>query len=115
LSLLDLLFWFSSISFLFFGIGCFTSPFVKAEFIRYGIPQFRKLTGLLQLFGGLGIIIGFWTDHLQILSTLGLSILMLFGVITRILIRDSIIKTLPAIFYSLLNTYLFVELISDFL
>jgi intracellular septation protein A len=49
------------------------------------------------------------------LSTLGLSILMLFGIITRILVKDSIIKTLPAIFYSLLNTYLFVELIFDFL
>lgn len=84
---------------------------MEAEFIRYGIPQFRKLTGLLQLLGGLGIIIGFWEEPLQILSTLGLSLLMLFGVITRMIIKDSLIKTSPALFYCILNAYLSFELI----
>lgn len=115
MTLLDLLLWFSAVSFLFYGIGCFTSPFMVEEFLRYGIPQFRKLTGVLQLLGALGIILGFWMDYIQILSTLGLSLLMLFGVITRIVIKDSLIKTLPALFYCLLNGYLCFELTLSFL
>lgn len=114
MTLLDLLLWFSTISFLFYGIGCFTSPFMVEEFLRYGIPQFRKLTGLLQLLGALGIILGFWMDYIQILSTLGLSLLMLFGVITRIVIKDGLMKTTPALFYCLLNAYLSFELAQSF-
>ena len=110
MTLIDLLIWFSAVSFLFYGIGCFTNPFMVEEFLRYGIPQFRKLTGVLQFLGALGIIIGFWMDYIQILSTLGLSLLMLFGVIMRIVIRDGLIKTLPALFYCLLNGYLCFEL-----
>jgi uncharacterized membrane protein YphA (DoxX/SURF4 family) len=110
LTLIDLLLWFSSVSFLFYGIGCFTSPFMAQEFDRYGIPQFRKLTGILQLLGALGIIVGFWVDYLQALSALGLSVLMLVGVITRIVIKDGLMKTFPALFYCLLNGYLCFEL-----
>jgi intracellular septation protein A len=110
LTLIDLLLWFSAVSFLFYGTGCFTSNFMVNEFVRYGIPQFRKLTGILQLLGALGIIVGFWADHLQLMSTLGLSLLMLFGVITRIMIKDGLMKTFPALFYCLLNAYLGFEL-----
>ncbi|MEK9609902.1 MAG: DoxX family protein [Flavobacteriaceae bacterium] len=105
-----MLLWFSAVSFLFYGISCFTSAFMVNEFVRYGIPQYRKLTGVLQLLGALGIIIGFWSIHLQLVSALGLSFLMLFGVVTRILIKDDLIKTFPALFYCLLNAYLGFEL-----
>ncbi|MDC0479006.1 DoxX family protein [Flavobacteriaceae bacterium] len=115
MTLLDPLLWFSSISFLFYGIGCFTSRFMMEEFIRYGIPKFRKLTGVLQLLGALGIIVGFWMDYFQILSTFGLSLLMLFGVITRIKIKDGLMKTIPALFYCLLNGYLCFKLILNFM
>ena len=67
------------------------------------------------MLGALGIIIGFWINYIQILSTGGLALLMLFGVITRMLIKDSFLKTLPALLYCLLNTYLCIELITDFL
>ena len=107
----DLLLWFSAVSFLFYGINCFTSDFIVNEFVRYGIPQFRKLTGVLQLLGALGIIIGFWARYLQLISVIGLSLLMLLGIFTRIIIKDDLIKTFPAIFYFLLNAYLGFELI----
>ena len=83
------------------------------EFIRYQIPQFRKLTGWLQLLGSFGIIIGFWMDNLQILSTIGLSLMMLFGVAVRIKMKDNLIKILPAVCYFLLNAYLSFKLIFD--
>lgn len=37
-------------------------------------------------------------------------LLMLLGVITRIMIRDGLIKTIPALFYCFLNAYLSFEL-----
>jgi uncharacterized membrane protein YphA (DoxX/SURF4 family) len=98
---------FSAVSFLFFGIGCLRSPHLIAEFERYGVPQFRTLTGLLQLLGGLGILLGFYWSPLQIFSCFGLSLLMLFGVGVRVKIKDSFIQSFPAAFYCLLNSYLF--------
>lgn len=104
---------FSAVSFLFFGLGCLTSKYLISEFIRYGIPQFRVLTGLLQLFGALGLLLGFYNNYLQIFSAAGLSLLMLCGVIVRILINDTLIQTIPAIFYCMLNTLLFIQLIGN--
>ena len=66
----NLLLIFSAISFLFFGIGCLRSPYLIAEFERYGVPQFRTLTGLLQLLGGLGILGGFIGTHYNCLAVL---------------------------------------------
>ena len=83
------------------------------EFVRYGIPQFRKLTAWLQLLGSLGIIIGFWIDYLQIFSTIGLSLMMLLGVTVRIKIKDNLTKILPALFYFLLNAFLSFILILE--
>lgn len=102
---------FSALSFVFFGIACLSSQRLKKEFIRYGLPHFRTLTGVLQLLGAAGILIGYWELSLQIFSTLGLSILMFLGVGVRIKIKDSLIQTLPALFYFLLNTYLFIRLL----
>ena len=42
-------------------------------------------------------------DNLQILSTIGLSLMMLFGIAVRIKIKDNLIKILPAVCYFLLN------------
>ena len=83
------------------------------EFIRYRIPQFRELSGWFQILGSLGIIIGFWIDNIQVLSTIGLSLMMLFGVGVRIKIKDDLIKILPAVCYFVLNTYLSCKLISE--
>jgi len=104
--LLDYLLLFSGTSFLFFGIGCFVSAHLKTEFIRYRLPQFRALTGVLQILGALGIGIGFWWPVLQLLSTLGLTLLMLLGFSVRLKIRDTFLQSFPAFFYFILNLYL---------
>ena len=112
-TMLEILLSFSSLSFLFFGLGCLTSPRLKEEFIRYGLPQYRKLTGWLQLLGALGIGVGFFWLPLQLLSTGGLAVLMLLGVGVRIKIRDSIVQTLPALGYCALNAFLFFQLLEN--
>lgn len=103
----DILLIFSALSFVFFGMGCLLSPRLKEEFQRYGIPRFRVLTGYLQLCGAGGILLGFYEPFLQLISTFGLALLMLFGLGVRIKIKDSFWQSFPALFYCLLNGVLF--------
>ncbi|MEJ1221884.1 DoxX family protein [Sediminicola sp. 1XM1-17] len=99
---------FSSLSFLFFGVGCFFSPRMKLEFIRYGLNrQQRLLTGLLQILGSLGLLLGlFMSPILCLVASLGLFLLMLLGLMVRIRIKDSILKSSPALIYALINLFL---------
>lgn len=97
---------FSALSFLFYGTGCFTSLYLRAEFERYGFSAQRRLIGFLQICGSLALIIGNWLPILGKAGALGLALMMFAGVIVRIKIRDTFFQTTPAIFYCLLNTYL---------
>lgn len=105
-SLKDAIILFSAMSFLFYGIGCFTSHHLKREFVRFGFSAQRGQIGLLQICGALGLIGGFWSPPLGIASASGLSLMMLVGVLVRVKIRDSLLKTIPAVFYSLVNAWL---------
>ena len=104
---------FSGLSFLIFGYLCFFSSYFKNEFIRYGIPNFRKITGFFQSLGGLSLIIGVFIDQLAVIASLGLTILMILGVIVRLRIKDGLLKTMPAIFYAILNALIFYFFLSD--
>jgi len=98
---------FSALSFLFFGYACLTSPFMVSEFKRYGLDNFRVLNGYLQIAGGLAMIIGYWNATLLLIGSLGLGVLMFFGLLVRIRLRDGVLKSLPAFFYMGLNFFIF--------
>ena len=100
------LIWVSAISFLFFGLGCFASPYIDREFKRYGLPHFRTLVGALQLAGAAGLLAGLHTPWVGQLAAAGLALLMLLGVGVRIKIKDTALQTQPALAYMLLNAYL---------
>ena len=104
---------FSGLSFLIFGYLCFFSSYFKNEFIRYGIPNFRKITGFFQSLGGLSLIIGVFIDQLAVIASTGLIILMILGVIVRLRIKDGLLKTMPAIFYAFLNALIFYLFLND--
>ena len=97
---------FSAMSFLLYGTSCLLSLRMRGEFIRYGVSRYRVLVGWLQVVGGIGLIAGFWMSGVGALAALGLSILMLLGVGVRIQIKDSVLQTLPAACYLLINAYL---------
>jgi len=102
---------FSSLSFLFYGLLSFFSNKMKDEFKRWNISQFRIIVGIAQLVGGIGLIIGFFIPVFMFLSSFGLSILMLLGFILRIMVKDGFLKSLPSLFYFLLNAYIFFNLL----
>jgi hypothetical protein len=77
------------------------------EFQRYGLKQYRILTGILQLLGSFSLIIGFWISPFTLIGSGGLSVLMLLGVIVRIRIKDKPYLLIPAIFFMCLNIIIF--------
>ena len=79
---------------------------MKQEFLRYRLAAQRSMVGALQWFAGIGLLAGMIQPWLGQLAAGGLALMMLIAVIVRIQIRDSLLQTLPALFYLALNAYL---------
>jgi len=110
LNLLNLLIWFTGVAFIYFGLNCFFSTFIKSEFERYNLPGYRKLTGVLQLCGAFGLLIGlYFNTILLFLASTGLFLLMLGGFIVRLKIKDSFTKSFPAFSFAILNLFIAVR------
>ena len=92
--------------FLYFGFACLFANGMVAEFERFGLSRFRRLTGSLELLGALGLIVGYALPLLRLLSAVGLALLMLLGVATRIRVRDSLGDTAPAAALFLVNGFI---------
>ena len=97
----------SAISFIIYGSLSFTSKRMKGEFRRWGIEKFRSVVGISQFFGGFGLILGFYFPLLTIISSLGITLLMLLGFILRICVNDGFLKSFPALLYLLINSFIF--------
>ena len=107
---LDGLIIFLAISFLFYGFSCLFTQHMIDEFNRYGVPQFRRLIGALEVSGGVGLLVGYFVPFIQILAACGLALLMLCGCLLRIKIRDSLIQILPAFTFLLVSLYVLFKL-----
>ncbi|MBT4919220.1 MAG: hypothetical protein HON09_07100 [Flavobacteriaceae bacterium] len=101
----------SSLSFICYVISYFVSPNMKKEFIRYGLQELGLYIIILQFLGAVGLIIGFNYQPLLLISSMGLSLLMMTGLIVRIRLKDSLWVSFPALFYMLLNAYIFIKTI----
>lgn len=98
---------FDGLAFIFFGLSCLFSKQMRREFQRYGLTRQRTLVGVLQLAGGLGVLIGITVyTPILIYALLGLFFLMVLGVMVRIRIRDPFRQLLPAASFALLNAIL---------
>ena len=80
---------------------------MKSEFERFGLERFGPLTAVLELVGGLGLLIGLKYQLILVLSSAGLALLMLLGVSVRIKVKDTFMVTFPAILFMFLNAYIF--------
>jgi uncharacterized membrane protein (UPF0136 family) len=107
MSLLNVLIFVSSLSFLGYGIAYFTSTKMKAEFRRFGLEKAGALTAILEIMGALGLLVGLKVHPILLISAGGLSLLMLLGVAVRIRVKDSVWVSLPAFLFMVLNAYIF--------
>jgi hypothetical protein len=107
MNLFQISIWVSSLSFLVYAFSYFTSPHMKNEFKRFKLEKLGLLTIVLEILGALGLLAGLYYKPLLLLSSGGLALLMFFGLIVRIKLKDSLWISLPALFYMSLNAYIF--------
>lgn len=96
----------SSLSFMGYSISYFISPHMKNEFERFNLKKFGLLVIILELVGAFGLLIGLFITPILLLASGGLALLMLLGLITRFKLNDSLLVSLPALFYMVLNAYI---------
>ena len=97
----------SSVSFLYYGISYFFSPQMQTEFKRFGLEKFGAFTAILEIMGASGLLVGLIYTPILLLSSGGLALLMLLGLLTRVRVKDSLWVSLPAFFFLVLNAYIF--------
>lgn len=100
---------FSAVAFLGYGGVCLTSDFMVSDFKRFGLEHLRITTGVLEILGGAGLLVGLRVLPIQIVAAGGLALLMLIAFCIRLDVRDSIAASAPSLLFSLLNLYLFVR------
>ena len=99
---------FSVVSFIIYGSLLFVSPKMQNEFKRFELEKFTALTGILELLGGIGMLIGLKVGLILLISSGGLAMLMLLGFVVRIKIKDGFWLSFPSLFFMLLNLYVFL-------
>jgi hypothetical protein len=98
----------SAALFAWYGMSCFLSEKTTTEFDRYRLARFRILTGLLQVAGSLGLVMGHFFRPILLLSAGGLTTMMFLALITRIKIRDPWYAAIPAFLLFALNFFIVV-------
>lgn len=77
------------------------------EFKRFGLSNSqRKLTGILQLLGAGGLLVGLVAPLAGILSAGGFTAMMFVAFIVRLKIKDSALQSLPSVIFMMMNLWL---------
>ncbi len=99
---------FNSTAFLIYGLLCIFTKHMVKEFKEFGLSKYRVLTGVLEICGAIGSLIGyFWNPYLYIFSTFGLTLLMILGVFARVKAGQPWQKCIQALIFFFLNAFLF--------
>ncbi len=72
------------------------------------------MVGVLQLMGSVGLLIGYhYFPALSIVAAAGLSVLMVLGFGVRLYIKDSLVQSVPSLFFALLNGLIVLLLLKN--
>ena len=80
---------------------------MKNEFKRFGLEKAGALTAILELLGASGLLAGFKFPVLLLISAGGLALLMFLGLAVRVKVKDSFWLSVPALFFMIINFYIF--------
>jgi len=97
---------FCALSFIGYGASCLAAGHMIREFERYGLSRYRQITGLLQLLGSAGLLVGFWFPPIGALAAGGLALQMFLGFGVRLRIRDGFVRSFPAFAYLMISAWL---------
>jgi uncharacterized membrane protein YphA (DoxX/SURF4 family) len=103
----------SSLLFLIYGVLCIGTQSMVHDFQRFGLPHLRILTGVLELLGALGLLLGLqpgykWLWSLRI-SAAGLALLMLIAFAIRMRAHDGVAVSIPSFTLMLVNAWIFAR------
>lgn len=98
----------SIVLFMYYGLTVLVANAMVEEFARFGLARFRKLTGVLELIGSLGLILGYFLPQFTVAAAGGLALMMGVGVVVRLRCGDSLVDALPAFVMMLLNLFIAV-------
>lgn len=102
----------SSFSFYAYVISYFISPHMKNEFKRFNLEKIGLLTIVLEFFGATGLLVGLIYNPILSAASLGLFLLMFCGLAVRIKLKDSVLISLPAFLFMILNLFIFLDSIN---
>ena len=98
--------WFSGVAFLVYGVLCFFSSSMANDFHRFNLDNLRTTTGILELAGGAGLLIGLkWPPALWV-SSGSLALLMLIAFCIRMRMHDGVAVSTPSFTLMLINLYI---------
>jgi hypothetical protein len=99
----------SGVSFLIYGVLCLSTPSMVYDFHRFGLDKWKTPTGVLEVLGGTGLLVGLrWTPALRLASA-GLTLLMLIAFAVRVHARDGVAVSLPSLLLMFVNLYIFIK------
>ncbi len=98
----------SMLLFFYYGISVLASDAMVREFEKFGLPRFRRLTGVLEVLGAAGLLVGYALPPLVIVASGGLAVLMVLGVAVRLRAGPPLTDAVPAFVMAAINAYVFV-------
>ncbi|WAC02345.1 DoxX family protein [Lacinutrix neustonica] len=99
---------FTSFAFAYYGYNCLRTNLMISEFKRFGLTKKqRQLTGMLQIIGATGLVLGLFHSWIGLFASGGLAVLMVLGFGVRLKIKDSFLQAIPSFVFILINGYLF--------
>jgi hypothetical protein len=106
-SLFEIIVVLNALFFLFYGFQSLNSHIMIEEYKRFGLSNSqRKLTGILQLLGATGLLLGLAAPLFGVFSAGGIAVMMLVAFAVRLKIKDSMIQSLPSIIFMMMNLWL---------
>lgn len=102
----------SMLLFFYYGISVLVSDAMVREFEKFGLLRFRKLTGVLEVLGAAGLLVGYLVHPLVIVASGGLALLMALGVAVRLRAGPPVTDAIPALVMLVINAYVFVYAIT---
>ncbi len=100
---------FSAIAFIVYGVLCLSSLSMVDDFRRFGLEHLRILTGLLEVLGGTGLLVGLKWRPALLFASGGLALLMLIAFAIRLRVKDSVLLSLPSAMFMSLNAYILLK------
>ena len=76
------------------------------EFEQFGLPNLRRFTGVLELLGAAGLLVGYLIPPLVIAASGGLALLMALGLAVRFRSKSSLPDSIAAMAMLLINLFI---------